>query len=122
MFRKFGCSGPIFAMVLIVWSKKYLWVGSKGRGVKGGSASYLQRVKSKLGLGQGPSLVHVGLATLILLHLGPRHLVFNNKKYMIILSINCLILSVRGKSYQPFDSHREEIRGKVKWRLKGRNQ
>jgi len=31
--------------------------GSKSTRVKGRSASYLLRVKSKLGLGQGPSLV-----------------------------------------------------------------
>jgi len=37
--------------------KKSLRVVSKGTRVKGGSASYLLRVKSKLGLGQGPSLV-----------------------------------------------------------------
>jgi len=34
--------------------KKSLWVGSKSILVKGGSSSYLLRVKSKLGLGQGP--------------------------------------------------------------------
>jgi len=37
--------------------KNSLRVGSKGTWVKGGSASYLLRVKSQLGLGQGPSLV-----------------------------------------------------------------
>jgi len=37
-------------------SKKSLWVVSKSTRVKGGSASYLLRVKSKLGLGQGMHL------------------------------------------------------------------
>jgi len=37
-------------------SKKSLRVGSKSTQVKGGLASYLLRVKSKLGSGQGPSL------------------------------------------------------------------
>jgi len=37
-------------------SKKSLWVGSKSTPAKGGSASYLLRVKSMLGSGQGPSL------------------------------------------------------------------
>jgi len=42
-------------------SKKYLWVGSKSTWVEGGLASYLLRVKSKLGLGQGPSLLRCQL-------------------------------------------------------------
>jgi len=37
-------------------SKKSLWVGSKSTWVEGWPASYLLRVKSKLGSGQGPSL------------------------------------------------------------------
>jgi len=37
--------------------KKSLWVGSESTRVKGGLASYLLRVKTKLGSGQGPSLL-----------------------------------------------------------------
>jgi len=37
-------------------SKKSPWVGSESTRVRGGSTSYLLRVKSKLGSGQGPSL------------------------------------------------------------------
>jgi len=37
--------------------KKSRRVGSESTRVKAGSASYLLRVKSKLGSGQGPSLV-----------------------------------------------------------------
>jgi len=37
--------------------KKYLRVRSKSTLVEGGLASYFLRVKSKLGLGQGPSLL-----------------------------------------------------------------
>jgi len=37
-------------------TKKLLWVGSKSTRVKDGSASFLLRVKSMLGLGLGPSL------------------------------------------------------------------
>jgi len=37
--------------------KKLLRVGSEGTQVKAGSASYLLRAKSRLGSGQGPSLV-----------------------------------------------------------------
>jgi len=36
--------------------KKSLWVGSESTQVEGGLASYLLLVKSKLGLGQGPSI------------------------------------------------------------------
>jgi len=39
--------------------KKLLRVGSKSTRVKAGSASYLLRVKSMLGSGQGPSLMPI---------------------------------------------------------------
>jgi len=39
-------------------SKKSLWVWSKSARIKDGSASYLLQVKSMLGLGQGPPLIH----------------------------------------------------------------
>jgi len=38
-------------------SKKSLWIGSKSTPVKDGSASYLLRIKSMIGSGQGLSLV-----------------------------------------------------------------
>jgi len=41
--------------------KKYLRVGSKSTWVKGVSASYLLRIKSKLGPGQDPSLLIINL-------------------------------------------------------------
>jgi len=40
-------------------SKKLLWVRSESTRVKTGSAPYLLWVKSKLGSGQGPSLVYL---------------------------------------------------------------
>jgi len=43
--------------------KKLLQVGSESTRVKAGSASYLQRVKSKLGSGQGPSLVTTDISS-----------------------------------------------------------
>jgi len=45
------------------FQKKFLRAGSESTQVKGGSASYLMRVKSKLGLGQGPSLAVVEAQT-----------------------------------------------------------
>jgi len=42
--------------IFSLWVKKNLF-GSESTQVEAGSASYLLRVKSKLGLGQGPSLV-----------------------------------------------------------------
>jgi len=65
-------SGQLFIVWVWIWkispknvnffpfgSKKFLLVVSKSTWVKGGSASYLQWVKSKLGSGQGPSLANI---------------------------------------------------------------
>jgi len=45
-----------FSIFFSSGQKKSPRVGSESTRVKGGSTSYLQRVKSKLGSGQGPSL------------------------------------------------------------------
>jgi len=45
-----------FFNFLLFGSKKLLRVGSESTRVEAGSASYLMRVKSKVGSGQGPSL------------------------------------------------------------------
>jgi len=55
-FGKFPLKMSNFSILFPSGQKKSLRVGSESIRVKGGSASYLLRVKSKLGLGQGPSL------------------------------------------------------------------
>jgi len=51
----FTLVGSIFCVKFSIFfpsgQKKSLWVGSVSTWVKGGSTSYLRRVKSKLGLG-----------------------------------------------------------------------
>jgi len=56
-FRKFPLKMSIFSIFCPSGQKKSLRVKSESTQVKGGLASYLLRVKSKLGLGQGPSLL-----------------------------------------------------------------
>jgi len=49
---------PYKCQIFSLWvKKKSLWVGSISTWVKGGLASYLLRLKSMLGSGQGPSLI-----------------------------------------------------------------
>jgi len=55
--RKISPKNVKFFNFFTFGSKKSLWVGSESTQVKAGSASYLLQVKSKLGSGQGPSLV-----------------------------------------------------------------
>jgi len=55
-FGKFSLKMSNFLIFFPSGQKKSLWVGSKSTWVKGGSVSYLLRVKRKLGSGQGPSL------------------------------------------------------------------
>jgi len=55
-FEKFPPKNVKFFTFFPFGLKKFLRVGSKSTRVKGGSASYLRRVKSKLGSGQDPSL------------------------------------------------------------------
>jgi len=59
-FGKFPIKMSIFQFFSLRVKKKLLRVGSESTRVKAGSASYLLRVKSKLGSGQGPSLVDIG--------------------------------------------------------------
>jgi len=54
---KFSPKNPKFFSFLTFGSKKCHRVGLKSTRVKAGSASYLVRVKSMLGSGQGPSLL-----------------------------------------------------------------
>jgi len=56
-FGKFPIKMSNFSIFFPSGQKKSLQVGSKNIWVKGGSASYFLRVKSKLRLGQGPSLL-----------------------------------------------------------------
>jgi len=55
-FINFPLKIPNFSIFALWIKKKYHRVGSKSTRVKAGSASYLRRAKSMLGLGQGPSL------------------------------------------------------------------
>jgi len=55
-FGKFPLKMSNFSIFSPSDQKKSLRVGSESTRVKGGSSSYLLRVKSKLGSGQGPSL------------------------------------------------------------------
>jgi len=55
-FGKFPLKMSNFSIFFPLEKKKSLRVGSKSIRVKGWSASYLLRVKSKLASGQGPSL------------------------------------------------------------------
>jgi len=64
-FRKFPQKTSNFSILFPSGQKKLLWVGSESTRVKAASASYLLRVKHKLGSGQGPSLV----CTLFSLHI-----------------------------------------------------
>jgi len=68
-FGKFSLKTSNFQFFSLRVKKKLLWVGSESTRVKAGSASYLLRVKSKLGSGQGPSLV---LRTTYLQTRGPK--------------------------------------------------
>jgi len=54
---KFPLKMSNFSIFFPSGQKKLLWVGSESTRVKAGSASYLLRVKSNLGSGQGPSLL-----------------------------------------------------------------
>jgi len=56
-FRKFPLKTSNFSIFCPLGQKKLLRVRSESTRVKAGSASYLLRVKSRLGLGQGPSLL-----------------------------------------------------------------
>jgi len=56
-FGKFPLKMSNFSIFSPSGQKKLLRVGLESTRVKAGSASYLLRVKSKLGSGQGPSLV-----------------------------------------------------------------
>jgi len=58
-FQKFPLKMSNFSIFCPSGQKKLLWVGSESTRVKAGLASYLLRVKSKLGSGQGPSLKNV---------------------------------------------------------------
>jgi len=51
-FGKFPLKMSNFSIFFPSGQKKLLWVGSESTRVKAGSASYLLRVKSKLGSGQ----------------------------------------------------------------------
>jgi len=55
-FQKISLKMPNFSIFFPSDQKNLLGVGSESTRVNAGSASYLLRVKSKLGLGQGPSL------------------------------------------------------------------
>jgi len=56
-FGKFPLKTSNFSIFFSLGQKKSLRVGSESIRVKGGSASYLLRVKSKLGSSRGPSLL-----------------------------------------------------------------
>jgi len=56
-FEKFPLTMSNFSIFFPSGQKKFLRVRSESTRVKGGSAFYLLRVKSKLGSGQGTSLV-----------------------------------------------------------------
>jgi len=56
-FEKFALKMSNFSIFCPLGQKKSLRVASESTRVGGRSASYLLRVKSKLGSGQGPSLV-----------------------------------------------------------------
>jgi len=58
-FRKFPLKMSNFSIFFPSGQKKLLRVGSESTRGKAGSASYLLRVKSKLGSGQGPSLIRM---------------------------------------------------------------
>jgi len=79
--------------------KKSLRVGSKSTRVKGGSASYLLRVKSKLESGQGPSLV---LSHFFPIFVGISWSIFNSKKlhFLIHLCFSLLTLSTQHANSQ----------------------
>jgi len=62
-FGKFPLKMSNFLIFSLRGQKKSLQVGLESTRVKGGSASYLLRVKSKLGLGQGPALFVSDLPT-----------------------------------------------------------
>jgi len=57
-WKKFPLKTSNFSIISPSVQKKYLQVGSKSTRVKGRSASYLLRVKSKIGFCQGPSLAN----------------------------------------------------------------
>jgi len=60
-FGKFSLKMSNFSIFFPLDQKKLLRVGPESTQVKAGLASYLLRVKSKLGSGQGPSLIEVAL-------------------------------------------------------------
>jgi len=62
-FENFPLKMSNFSIFFSSGQKKSLLVGSESTRVKAGSASYLLRVKSKFGLGQGPSLPQIQGAT-----------------------------------------------------------
>jgi len=53
-----------FSIFFSLGQKKLLRVGSESTWVKAGLASYLLRVKSKLGSGQGPSLLSINVMSI----------------------------------------------------------
>jgi len=72
-FGKFPLKMSIFSIFFPSDQKKSLQVGSKSTWVKGGSASYLLQVKSKLGSGQGPSLCLSSMASSFLKQKMPQY-------------------------------------------------
>jgi len=56
-FQKFPLKMSNFSIFFLLGQKKLLQVGSESTRVKAGLASFLLRVKCKLGSGQGPSLM-----------------------------------------------------------------